>query len=56
MDSGPKAPLPLSRDRRGVTSLEYAIIGSIIVAILVVSFTALTVPVSQLFAKISGAF
>ena len=47
--------IELTTDRRGVTSLEYALIGSIIVAAIVAGFTPLANTLSTLFAPIVAA-
>ena len=47
--------IELKTDRRGVTTLEYALIGSVIVAAIVAGFTPLANAVSTLFAPIVAA-
>ena len=46
--------LCLSRDRRAVTMLEYALIAGIIVATIVVGFTSLGGVLSNQFSNIGG--
>jgi Flp pilus assembly pilin Flp len=47
--------IELKTDSRGVTALEYALIGSIIVAAIVAGFTPLANTLSTLFAPIVAA-
>jgi pilus assembly protein Flp/PilA len=45
----------LGRDRRAVTALEYALIAGIIVATILVGFTALSNALSNQFSNIGGS-
>jgi Flp pilus assembly pilin Flp len=47
--------IELRTDRRGVTALEYALIGSVMVAAIVAGFTPLANTLSTLFAPIVAA-
>ena len=48
-------PLRLIRDCRAVTALEYALIAGIIVATIVIGFTALTNALSNQFSNIGAS-
>ena len=50
-----RAHLPSRRHQRGVTSIEYALLGALIAVAIVVGVTSVGVSVNDLYSLVSGA-